>query len=150
VYGHCLRTIYADVPYNFYNRSVPVRKGDIIAYVDNTGWSSGDHLHFGLYPVNPNGSKKEPNNGYGGAIDPKPFIVWDNSEPEGNDMITRKRVGGTEYLEIGVGDGAFSIGIASQEFAEELTKAHIPIEDAPSVEPEKFTLTSDAFVVHKK
>jgi murein DD-endopeptidase MepM/ murein hydrolase activator NlpD len=150
VYGHCLRTAYPDMSYNFSNRSIPVKRGEVVALVDNTGMSTGDHLHLGLYSMLPNGNKKEPNNGYGGAIDSKPFIVWDNSEPEGTDMIKRKRVGGTEYLEIGIGDGAFSIGIASSAFAKELTDAHIPIEDASSVAPQKFTLSSDSFVVHKK
>lgn len=57
----------------------PVKTGDIIGYADNTGNSSGDHLHFGLKPV---AEGEAPNvwynveqaNGYNGAIDPFPFF----------------------------------------------------------------------------
>lgn len=67
---------------------VKVKTGDIIGYADNTGLSTGDHLHFGIKPIVP--SRKpvtedatdlgigdwvnvEANNGYTGAIDPTPY-----------------------------------------------------------------------------
>jgi len=61
---------------------VEVKRGDIIGYADNTGFSSGDHLHFGLKPVAKGESdwvwyNTKQNNGYLGAIDPLPyFIDW--------------------------------------------------------------------------
>lgn len=47
-----------------------VRSLDLIGLANSTGMSTGNHLHFGLYPAN------EPkNNGYDGAINPLPYII---------------------------------------------------------------------------
>lgn len=56
-----------------------VNAGELIGYADNTGLSSGDHLHFGLKKVNPGEPPfswvtLNPNNGYLGAIDPTPYF----------------------------------------------------------------------------
>lgn len=56
---------------------VDVELGQLIGYADNSGApyeSSGDHLHFGLAPTNENGYYLEPENGYGGCIDPWPYF----------------------------------------------------------------------------
>ena len=56
-----------------------VKAGQVIALADNTGASSGSHLHYGLKPVQ-QGEKDwewynlEKNNGYNGAIDPSPYL----------------------------------------------------------------------------
>lgn len=54
-----------------------VSAGDLIGYADNTGApfeSSGDHLHLGLLPVDSNRRPIAPNNGFGGCLDPQPYL----------------------------------------------------------------------------
>jgi murein DD-endopeptidase MepM/ murein hydrolase activator NlpD len=54
-----------------------VKTGDLLGYADNTGApfeSSGDHLHFGLAPCSSGGGFLEPSNGYGGCVDPQPYL----------------------------------------------------------------------------
>lgn len=56
-----------------------VKAGHLLGYADNTGASSGDHLHFAVKPmtVGENDWTFEnvvQNNGYRGAIDPTPYF----------------------------------------------------------------------------
>lgn len=61
------------------NIGTPVSTGDLIGYADNTGASTGDHLHFGLKPVAYKEAwgtwfNLEQKNGYLGAIDAMPYF----------------------------------------------------------------------------
>ena len=56
-----------------------VKTGDKIAEVDNTGFSTGNHLHFGLKPVLQGEQEWQwenllQNNGFKGAINPELFL----------------------------------------------------------------------------
>lgn len=58
---------------------VKVESGDLIGYADNTGMSTGTHLHFGLKTVAKGEDQwvwynTNQNNGYFGCIDPQPFF----------------------------------------------------------------------------
>jgi len=46
-----------------------VKKGDLIGVGDNTGWSTGAHVHWGYYR-----HPRNRQNGFGGTIDPTPYI----------------------------------------------------------------------------
>lgn len=66
--------------------SVFVTPGQLLGYTDNSGApyeSSGDHLHFGLIPMEMNGQPVEAGNGFEGRIDPSPYIVgiWAGNIP---------------------------------------------------------------------
>jgi len=63
------------IPFDF--RSHSVKAGDLIGFADNTGApfeSSGDHLHFGLAFIDEHGNFLNPDNGYGGCVDPQTYF----------------------------------------------------------------------------
>lgn len=84
-------------------KGVFVKRGDLIGFADSTGLSTGDHLHFGLKPINKGRSPKEgdapdlnignwvnveQNNGYLGAIDPEPYFGRDAAPLPPNTSVT--------------------------------------------------------------
>lgn len=50
-----------------------VKVGDLIGWADNTGYSTGNHLHFEIKPVK-DGNNILQDNGFFGAIDPLPYM----------------------------------------------------------------------------
>lgn len=74
-YGHFKTVNYPDISWDVQRRDFPVKKGDIIGFVDSTGFSSGNHLHVTLRPYKVGTFQLEVfNNGYKGAVDILPFI----------------------------------------------------------------------------
>ncbi len=72
IYWHLIKDIPVKVGQS-------VNTGDIIGYADNTGLSTGDHLHFALKPQVMGEDywvwfNLEDKNGYMGAIDPMPYF----------------------------------------------------------------------------
>lgn len=81
VYMHCSRFLKKD--------GEKVQEGDIVGLSGgNPGsvgagiYTTGAHLHFGLYPLDANGNMSEYNNGLQGAIDPAPYLALDLKEGE--------------------------------------------------------------------
>jgi len=66
-----------------------VREGDLVGYADNTGFSTGSHLHWGYYRI-----PRDRGNGYGGFIDQLPIL-----EAENMNMQNWLR---TMFLELGI------------------------------------------------
>lgn len=62
-----------------------VKVGDVIGWADNTGYSSGDHLHLELKPVEQKKGKwinTLQDNGFNGAVNPKPYFEQKEISPE--------------------------------------------------------------------
>jgi hypothetical protein len=69
IVGPQYKTIYAHLQKALITNGALVNEGQVIGLSDNTGNSSGPHLHFGVKPI-----PQDNNNGYFGAIDPQPIL----------------------------------------------------------------------------
>lgn len=65
-----IMVIYAHMKSLNVKVSDKVKVGNLLGLSDNTGNSTGAHLHFGAYKVDDNGNKINLGNGYGGSINP--------------------------------------------------------------------------------
>lgn len=66
-FGHLLPNVEVHI-------NQPVYRGELLAHVDTTGFSTGNHLHLGVRELTENGSVVNYDNGYLGYIDPMPFF----------------------------------------------------------------------------
>lgn len=77
LHAGCL-TIYAHLKELKVKRGDRVVSGQLIGISDNTGNSTGPHLHFGIAPCDASGNKTEYSNGFAGYIDPLGNkVTWD-------------------------------------------------------------------------
>ena len=76
-------TVYAHLERAMVEAGQKVRKFQLLGTGDSTGFSSADHLHFGIYFSDKDGNKLYPTNGYGGYHDPgdKGQITWKIENP---------------------------------------------------------------------
>jgi murein DD-endopeptidase MepM/ murein hydrolase activator NlpD len=98
-YGHLKKSAYPEIPFNLKNRNYRIAQGEAIGWVDSTGFSTGHHLHLGLYQYK-NFVKLNTNNGYQGAIDPWQFVKENYMEffqVEGEATIVVKNLDGKYY-----------------------------------------------------
>lgn len=70
------KTIYWHFKENHVKVGDVVKREEVIGLGDNTGLSSGDHLHYGLKETDNKGKTINWGNGFKGAIDPLPYLVW--------------------------------------------------------------------------
>lgn len=76
-YGNYIKIVH-DGFFTLYGHlnDISVKKGDkviagqLIGHSNNTGFSDGPHLHFGVAPCDASGNKTEKGNGYSGYVDP--------------------------------------------------------------------------------
>ena len=77
------KTIYWHAERNIVTIGEKVLTGQILAKADSTGFSTGDHLHFGLKKCDKLGNTLNWDNGHQGAIDPYPYLqYWDLNKVE--------------------------------------------------------------------
>lgn len=97
IYGHCQEFIV--------KVGQIVKFGQLIAISDNTGFSTGDHLHFGLLKVDDECKRLNTDNGYAGWLNPfdgrifkwevenikNPFVYEDMTQDETRALDALKR-----------------------------------------------------------
>ncbi len=91
VFGHMERLENpVTFPYDWNDKTRPVQTGQVIGYVNSTGFSTGNHLHLTLTPKKINGENAIINN-YGGAVDPVPYMFMKDAPMNQAKIVKSKK-----------------------------------------------------------
>jgi murein DD-endopeptidase MepM/ murein hydrolase activator NlpD len=100
VHGHLQKSAFPEIPWNF-DSQVQVQAGEAIGFVNSTGFSTGNHLHFMGYQYK-DGIRLNTNNGVNGAITLWPYVKENFMEPLqvlGEQTIVLKNLDG-KFLQV--------------------------------------------------
>lgn len=145
-YGHMDR--FAGGPnkaYAWNDKSRPAALSDAIGYVDSTGYSTGDHLHWSVYEVDAQGRKLAPANGFGGAVDP--FLFSHKADiPTNPNEMRLVNDNGTYFLvgdkgKVGIADPT-ALGILKSVTSEEDSGSTAGIAEVATFERSSASLTA--------
>lgn len=95
-------SLYAHLQSFKVNVGDQVNEGQVIGISDNTGNSTGPHLHFGYYLF-----PRDRSNGYSGYIDPLPYLLEQTDDPivcdkkSVRDMLVSKATKYDEFVSAG-------------------------------------------------
>lgn len=70
-------TLYAHLKSINVTMNEKVIRGQLLGYSNNTGNSTGPHLHFGYCRTDASGVRTNKDNGYAGWINPNAYATWD-------------------------------------------------------------------------
>lgn len=72
--GRHITTVYAHLERILVKNGDAVMRGQQIGTADSTGNAQGSHLHLSLYEQDATANRLHRNNGYGGMLDPAPWL----------------------------------------------------------------------------
>lgn len=140
IYGHFERSNFPDIIFDWNNRSYPVKAGDIIGFVDSTGFSTGNHLHLGLRFYN-NYKILNYDNGFFGYVDPLLYLKGEQMQLIKDNGVVYLVSGINQKVKTGIADMVVEAGIFGDE----------PIVDGDTSSIlETHTISSKGFIINDK
>ncbi len=97
-YGHFLSVKFPDYSWNQWSKPWFVRAGEVIGYVDSSGFSTGNHVHGTLRKYKGR-QLLNYNNGYFGAIDWLPYLAPAEEKPTMIEFVNKEGTNEFGFLE---------------------------------------------------